>query len=181
MWTSFKAADSVLVGGIARAIIGVAAALCAVGAAAPSQAAVEYVKVCSIYQVAELSYIPGTDTCLDNNQIVKDQFGIVRALSRAATGAAMSAALVNPYLPDGTNYAISAHWAGFDGQHALGFAGLLRISGNLVLSVGFSAGLDRGSLTSSAQRSDTDPSLNFPSQSWTDVQVMGRVGLTYGW
>ena len=59
----------------------------------------------------------------------------------------MAASLVAPWLPSGTNYAVSNHWAGFDGQHALGFSGLMRISGNFVFSGGFAAGLDRGKLS----------------------------------
>ena len=108
-------------------------------------------EVCTLYG-AGFSYIPGTDTCMQNRQIVDNQFAIARAATRAATGTAMAASLVAPWLPSGTNYAVSNHWAGFDGQHALGFSGLMRISGNLVFSAGFAAGLDRGNLRSTSER-----------------------------
>src|SRR5512138_3921354 len=107
----------------------------------PSRAAVEYMKICSLYG-AGFFYIPGTDTCVNANQTVTDQFALARGLTRAATGSAMAAALVNPWLPKGTNYAISTHWAVFDGQHAAGFAGLIRLHGNLALSAGVAFGLD---------------------------------------
>ena len=103
-------------------------------------------RVCSLYG-AGFFYIPGTDTCVQFRQIVDNQFAIARLNTRAATGTAMAASLVAPWLPSGTNYAVSNHWAGFDGQHALGFSGLMRISGNFVFSGGFAAGLDRGKLS----------------------------------
>jgi hypothetical protein len=182
MWTSIKAARAVMVSRAGRTIIAAAMTIGAAVAATPGQAAVEYVKVCSVDGSSESSYIPGTETCLDNNQIVGDQFAIVRALSRAAAGVAMSASLVNPFLPDHTNYAISVHWAGFDGQHALGFSGLVRLSGNLVFSAGFAAGLDRGRLTSLSERTESDSDVTvYPSESWTEIRVMGRIGLMYSW
>src|SRR5689334_4037926 len=100
-----------------RALLAAAALLLVTSA--PSQAVVEYVRVCSLYG-AGLFYIPGTDTCVNANQILADQFALARQLTRAATGSAMATSLVNPWLPDGTNYAISTHWAVFDGQHAAG-------------------------------------------------------------
>ncbi|MGY3125937.1 hypothetical protein ACVWXQ_009874 [Bradyrhizobium sp. S3.14.4] len=76
--------------------------------AAPSHAAapVEYVKVCSLYG-AGFFYIPGTDTCTNANQIATNQFDLARAQTRASTGTAMAASLVAPWLPTGTNYAVS--------------------------------------------------------------------------
>ena len=112
----------------ARCARSLAAAALILMTSTPSHAAVEYVKVCSLYG-AGFFYIPGTDTCMNANQILADQFALARELTRAATGSAMATSLVNPLLPDGTNYAISTHWAVFDGQHAVGVAGLVRISG----------------------------------------------------
>ena len=146
----------------------------------PSHAAVEYVKVCSLYG-AGFFYIPGTDTCVNANQTVTDQFAIARAQTRASTGTAMVAAMVNPFLPNGTNFAISTHWAVFDGQHAVGFAGLMRLKGDLSLSAGFSLGLDRGSLLTLSNRTATSFGVSFPEQSWSDVRAMGRIGLQYAW
>src|SRR3954471_12858840 len=121
---------------------------------APGHAAVEYVRVCSLYG-AGFFYLPGTDTCVNANQILADQFALARELTRAATGSAMATALVNPWLPDGTNYAISTHWAVFDGQHAVGVAGLVRLYGNLALSAGVAVGLDQGRLTTTVSRTAT--------------------------
>ena len=137
-------------------------------------------KVCSLYG-AGFFYIPGTDTCVNARQIVDDQFAIARELTRAATGTAMATSLVNPFLPDGTNYAISTHWAVFDGQHAVGFAGLMRLQGNLALTAGVAVGLDHGRLLSVVNRTQTEFSTSFPAQSWSDVRVLGRVGLQYSW
>jgi hypothetical protein len=177
MSTLIKAARLV-VARRARAIVAVAAF--ALMTATPSQAAVEYVKVCSLYG-ADFFYIPGTDTCTNGAQIVEDQFAIARAVTRAATGSAMAASLVNPFLPDGTNYAISTHWAVFDGQHSVGFAGLIRLRGNLALSAGVAVGLDRGRLLSLSDRTQTEFGTSVPAQSWSDVRVLGRVGLQYSW
>ncbi|MBI5321782.1 MAG: porin [Bradyrhizobium sp.] len=147
---------------------------------APGHAAVEYVKVCSLYG-AGFFYIPGTDTCMNANQIVADQFALARELTRAATGAAMATALVNPWLPNGTNYAISTHWAVFDGQHAVGVAGLVRLQGNLALSAGVAVGLDQGRLLSLSNRTQTEFGTSVPAQSWSEIRVLGRVGLQYSW
>jgi hypothetical protein len=173
MWT-FKRGRAV------RAILASAIAACALMMAAPSHAAVEYVKVCSLYG-AGFFYIPGTDTCANANQIVGNQFAIARLSTQAATGTAMAGSLVNPWLPDGTNYAISVHWAIFDGENAVGFAGLIRLRGNLAFSAGVSVGLDRGSLLSLSNRTATEFGVSVPSQSWSDVIVLGRVGLQYSW
>jgi hypothetical protein len=177
MWTLIKAAHLV-VARRARAIVAFAAF--ALMSATPSHAAVEYMRICSLYG-SSFFYIPGTDTCTNARQIVEDQFAIARAMTRASTGTAMAAALVNPFLPDSTNYAISTHWAVFDGQHSVGFAGLIRLWGNLALSGGVAIGLDRGRLLSVSDRTQTEFGTSMPAQSWSDVRVLGRVGLQYSW
>ena len=140
MSTSITAAPRNVAGRAARAIAAAAIGVLALlGTSTPSRAVVDFVKICSLYG-AGFFYIPGTDTCTDANQIVADQFAIARALTSAATGTAMAAALVNPFLPDNTNYAISTHWAIFDGQNAVGVAGLVRLQGNLALSAGVAVG-----------------------------------------
>ncbi len=177
MWTHIEGAHRVLGRGL-RAILAVAAL--AMTIPTPSEAAVEYAKVCSLYG-ASYFYIPGTDTCVDASQIVTNQFEIARAQTRAATGTAMAASLVNPFLPDNTTYAISTHWAVFDGQNAVGLAGLMRLWGNLALSAGVAVGLDHGSLVSTSDRKQTQFGVSMPAQSWSDVTVLGRVGLQYSW
>jgi hypothetical protein len=172
MWTSTKAK---------RSVIATAVALLAGFAATPSHAQpVEYVRVCSLYG-AGFFYIPGTDTCVQTRQIVDNQFAIARLNTRAATGSAMAASLVAPWLPSGTNYAISNHWAGFDGQHALGFSGLMRISGNFVFSGGFAAGLDRGKLSTFNERTQTAFGTSYPIESWSEIRMMSRAGFMYAW
>ncbi len=172
MWTSIKAA---------RALIAAASVLFVGLAATPSHAQpVEYVRICSLYGAGFL-YIPGTDTCLQTNQVVDNQFAIARLNTRAATGTAMAASLVAPWLPTGTNFAVSNHWAGFDGQHALGMSGLMRISGHLVFSGGVSFGLDRGKLTSLAERTQTEFGTSVPSESWSEIRTLGRAGFMYAW
>lgn len=143
-------------------------------------APIEYVKICSLYGDG-FFYIPGTDTCVNARQVVDSQFAVARAMTRAATGTAMAASLVNPWLPNGTNFAVSMHWAGFDGQHALGFSGLMRLSGNLVFSVGIAAGLDRGNLRSLSERTQTQFGTSLPEESWSEIRLLGRVGLMYAW
>jgi hypothetical protein len=149
--------------------------------ATPSQAQpVEYVKVCSLYG-AGFFYIPGTDTCTQAQQIVDNQFAIAKAQTLASTGTAMAASLVAPYLPNGTNFAVSTHWAMFNGQNAAGVSGLMRLSGNFVFSAGFAAGLDRGNLTTLNSRTQTEFGTSFPQQSWSDVRGLTRAGFMYAW
>jgi porin-like protein len=148
--------------------------------ASPSLAAVEYVKICSLYG-AGFFYTPGTDTCTNAFQIQQNQFDLAHAQTRNATGTAMSASLVAPWLPTGTNYAVSNHWATFDGQHAFGSSGLMRIHGNLVFSAGFAVGLDQGRLLSTTTRVQTEFGTSVPSQSWSDVRSLGRAGFMYAW
>jgi hypothetical protein len=166
-----------------RAVLTIAAASLGLTAviATPSQAApVEYVKICSLYG-AGFFYIPGSDTCTNANQIATNQFDIARAQTRASTGTAMAASLVAPWLPTGTNYAVSTHWATYDGQHAGGFSGLMRVSGNFVFSGGFALGLDKGSLSTFTNRTQTSSGTAVPSQSWSDVRGLGRAGFMYAW
>jgi uncharacterized membrane protein YeiH len=180
MRPSFKDARSVVARKATHWIAVAVVFLLAVLAATPSRAAVEYVRVCDAFGVG-FYYIPGTETCQNANQIVANQFAVARAQTRASTGTAMAAALVNPFLPDGTNFAISAHWATFNGQHAVGIAGLMRIHGNLSLTIGVSVGLDRGSLISVSERRLTEFGVSIPSESWSDLRTMARLGLTYSW
>jgi len=179
MWTSIKAAHLVIARRAARVILAALVAVSAAAIATPSRA-VEYVKICSLYG-AGFFYIPGTDTCVDTHQIVGNQFAIARANTLSATGTAMAASLVAPYLPTGTNYAISNHWAAFNGQNAVGFSGLMRLSGNFVLSAGFAAGLDRGRLLSQSDRTQTEFGTSVPAQSWSDIRGLSRAGFMYAW
>ena len=181
MWTSMKAARLIVARRSVRSIASALVATFAATIATPGHAApVEYVKVCSNYG-ADFFYIPGTDTCTNASQITTNQFGIAKANTFAATGAAMAASLVAPWLPTGTNYAVSTHWAAFDGQNAMGVSGLMRISGNLVFSAGFAAGLDHGSLLSTSNRTPTTFGTSMPEQSWSDVRGLTRAGFMYAW
>jgi hypothetical protein len=148
--------------------------------ATPSWAQVEFVKICSLYG-AGFFYIPGTDTCTQAQQIVDNQFAIAKATTLASTGTAMAASLVAPYLPNGTNFAVSTHWAMFNGQNAAGVSGLMRLSGNFVFSAGFAVGLDRGNLTTLSSRTQTEFGTSVPQQSWSDVRGLTRAGFMYAW
>jgi hypothetical protein len=171
MWTSIQV----------RALVAALSVLFMGLTAAPSYAQpVEYVRVCSLYG-AGFFYMPGTDTCLQTNQVVENQFAIARLNTRAATGNAMAASLVAPWLPTGTNFAVSNHWAGFDGQHALGMSGLMRISGNFIFSGGIAFGLDRGKLNTLSERRQTEFGTQYPSESWSEVRTLGRAGFMYAW
>jgi len=180
MWTLIRSLRAVAISAAFRSSIAAPSLLFAGLAVTPSHAQVQYVPICSIYGAA-FFYIPGTDTCVNARQIVDNQFAIARAATRAATGTAMAASLVNPFLPNGTNFAVSMHWAGFDGQHAVGVSGLMRLVGNLSFSLGFAAGLDRGKLNTFIERTQTDQGTSTPSESWSQVRVLGRAGLTFAW
>jgi len=178
--STFIKVARVLTAPTARAIVAAAIAVFAASVATPSHAQVEYVKVCSLYG-AGFFYIPGTDTCTYAQQTIDNQFAIARLNTKAATGTAMAASLVAPWLPTGTNYAVSGHWAGFDGQNAAGFSGLMRINGNFVFSAGFAAGLDRGRLLTLSNRTQTEFGTSVPAQSWSDIRGLGRAGFMYAW
>jgi porin-like protein len=175
MSTSSKAVQLVLarVSALAAALVVFAAIT-----ATPSHA--QDVKICSLYG-AGFFYIPGTDTCTQAQQIIDNQFGIARATTLASTGTAMAASLVAPYLPNGTNFAVSTHWAMFNGENAAGFSGLMRLSGNFVFSAGFAVGLDRGNLTSLSSRTQTQFGTSIPQESWSDVRGLTRAGFMYAW
>jgi hypothetical protein len=176
MSTSIKAAQLV----IARlTALAAAIAVFAGITATPSHAQLD-VKICSLYG-AGFFYIPGTDTCTNAQQIVDNQFAIARATTYAATGTAMAASLVAPYLPTGTNFAVSGHWAAFDGQNAAGVSGLMRLSGNFVFSAGFAGGLDRGNLTTLSSRTQTAFGTSIPQESWSNVRGLTRAGFMYAW
>ena len=158
MWTLIRSLRAGAISAAFRSLATAAAVAFAGLLFAPGHAQsapVEYLRVCTLYG-ATFFYIPGTDTCVSARQIVDNQFAIARAGTRAATGTAMAASLVNPFLPNGTNFAVSMHWAGFDGQHAVGVSGLMRLVGNLSFSLGFAAGLDRGKLNTFIERTQTD-------------------------
>jgi hypothetical protein len=177
--THLIASHLVLARRSARAVVaGIIAAL-ALMIARPSHA-VEYVKVCSLYG-AGFFYIPGTDTCVQTNQIQANEFAIARLNTLSSTGTAMAASLVAPWLPTGTNYAISNHWANFNGQNGIGVSGLMRLSGNLIFSAGFAMGLDNGSLRTVTTRTQTEFGTAVPEQSWSDVRGLSRAGFMYAW
>jgi hypothetical protein len=182
MWSSIKsAAQRAIPFGPWIQISGTILAITLAFPAVPSGAApVQYVRFCSLYGPG-FFYIPGTDTCLDTHQITANQFAIDRQYSRAATGIAMTTSLVTPYLPNGTNYAISGNWGGFDGKNAIGIAGMIRLRGNLVFSVGFAAGLDAGRSIAFSERTETEVGNVFRTQSWSEIQGLGRAGFQYAW
>ena len=89
MWKQINAARCVF-GRSLRAILATAALVLVIPT--PGHAAVQYEKICSLYG-AGFFYIPGTDTCVNAQQIVQNQFGIARQVTRASTGTAMAASL----------------------------------------------------------------------------------------
>ncbi len=103
---------------------------------------IEYVKICSQYG-AGYFYIPGTDICQNANQIAANQNALSWFSTTAFQGVAISTAIVAPYMPTTANYAVSVHWAGFDGSNAIGFGGLARVGNtNFFLSGGVGTGFD---------------------------------------
>jgi hypothetical protein len=92
----------------------------------------------------------------------------------------MSEALVEPFVPDQANFAVSIHEASFENKFAVGLSGLLRLQGNLMLSAGIAVGRDAGSVVSG----ETTPSTTGQQslvQTWDQFYVLGRMGLTYSW
>ena len=163
---------------IALAIFGLVVAVCQAGTTIRGQAApVEFLQICG---ETSSFIIPGTNTCVDANQIVANQIGAARQASTAFTGIAMSEALVEPFVPDHANFAVSIHEASFENKFAVGLSGLLRLQGNLMLSTGIAVGRDAGSVVSG----ETTPSTTGQQslvQTWDQFYVLGRMGPTYSW
>lgn len=138
---------------------------------------VQYLQVCG----QGTFLIPGTDNCTDANLIVTNQFALARTDSTVIAGIAMSNAIVEPFLPDlHQNYAVSVHVAWFESQPAFGIAALLRLYGNLLLSAGLAVASDRGNVVGN-EKYETITGPQNPVQSWDQMDVLGRVGLTYSW
>jgi hypothetical protein len=163
---------------IALTIFGLAIAVCQAGTTIRARAApVQFLQICG---ESSSFIIPGTNTCVDANQIVANQIGTARQASTAFTGIAMSEALVAPFVPDHANFAVSIHEASFENKFAVGLSGLLRLQGNLMLSVGIAVGRDSGSVVTG----ETTPSPTGQQslvQTWDQFYALGRMGLTYSW
>jgi hypothetical protein len=107
-------------------------------------APVEYVRVCSA-DGAGYFYIPGTDACVNANQIAATQGAIAANTATAYQGIAISAAMVSPFMPSNANFAVSGNWANFAGKDGFGLSGLARVSNtNFFLSAGFGASPNGG-------------------------------------
>ncbi|TPI70754.1 hypothetical protein FJ420_06085 [Mesorhizobium sp. B3-1-3] len=161
---------------LAPAILGAATLL-----AAPSQAAVAYVKICSAYG-ANYYYSPGTDTCInaqtgvtkkqvdDGNGGEMTEVGktalaahvddIDNRITRAFENASISAALAAPDLVQGEHFGVRVNWGN------AGYANAFGITGAAVLSEGFDHG---GRLTSTL------------GIAFAGSQVGGNVGLQFSW
>ena len=161
---------------LAPAILGAATLL-----AAPSQAAVEYVRVCSAYG-PNYYYSPGTDTCINaqtgvtKRQVDNGEGGtttvtgktalaaqvddIDNRITRAFENASISAALAAPDLVQGEHFGVRVNWGNAGDANAFG------ITGAAVLSEGFAHG---GRLTATL-------GIAFAGR-----QVGGNAGLQFSW
>ena len=142
-----------------------------------AHAQVAYLQICG----NGTFYVPGTMTCVNANQITATESGIAEQAAAVSTGIAMSTALVEPFVPEHDNFAISVHGAVFEDKFAFGVAGLMRLKGNLMLSAGLAMAVDSGSVTETNQRSQTASGTYIPIYSWYHTDCLGRFGLTYFW
>jgi len=143
-----------------------------------AHAQVQYLQICN---GSSSFYIPGTNNCTDPNQIVTNQFNLATTQSAVIAGIAMSNAIVEPFLPDSRqNYAVSVHIAWFEGQPAFGIAAMYRLYGNLLLTAGVAMAEDKGAVAGN-EFYQTAYGTQSPGQSWDQVLVLGRAGLTYSW
>lgn len=142
---------------------------------------VEYLRICSAPGTGTgYFYVPGTDICANARDIAANQFDVARDFQRALAGVAMTGALVTPFIPDNARYAVAVHWATYEGINAVGFAGAARLIGNWSVSAGFALGLDRGAVTIATTQATINGPYS-PVQSWSNVDVMGKLGLNYAW
>jgi hypothetical protein len=143
-----------------------------------AHAQVQYLQICD---GGSSFFIPNTNNCADPNQIVTNQFNLATTQSAVIAGIAMSNAIVEPFLPDSRqNYAVSVHVAWFESQPAFGIAAMYRLYGNLLLTAGLAVAEDKGSVEAN-EFYQTAYGTQSPVQSWDQVLVLGRVGLTYSW
>ncbi len=131
-----------------------AAASCAMLAAPAHAAPVEYVKICSLYG-AGFFYIPGTDTCVNANQILQNEYDI----ARRAPAAPPAPRCRLHWLRRGCRPARttpSRTTGRFRRPARVRNVGLVRISGNLVFSAGVAVGLDQGDWALLTNRTATE-------------------------
>ena len=154
------------------AIAGIFAAI-----AAPSPAAaVSYLVICG----SGSFYVPGTTTCINANQISATQAATAQQSAATFTGVAMAAATADPFVPDNANYAVAVQGAGYEGTFAFGVAGMMRLQGNLFLSVGFAVAADYGSIALD-ERMQTSTGPMSPFQNWYHTDWLVRLGMSYAW
>ena len=130
---------------ISLTIVGLCAAAWQFAGVIPVQAApIEFVRICSNFGLGYF-FIPGTDICQNANQISANQAALSAFSAKAFQGVAISTAIVAPFVPTNANYAISVHWAGFDGSNAIGLGALARFGNtNFFLSGGVGTGVTGG-------------------------------------
>ncbi|MGA9602257.1 MAG: YadA-like family protein, partial [Methylocystis sp.] len=71
-------------------------------------------------------------------------YDLQRGVRRGYEGTAVALATQGAILPDGKQFAVSAHWGEFRGQNALGGNVQARVSQNIVLDAGVGVGLNYG-------------------------------------
>lgn len=162
----------------ALSVCGICLVLCSFAGFAGA-APVEFVQICG---TGSFFFIPDTSNCVDANQILANDLGVTRQASAAFTGIAMSSSLVDPFMPDHANFAISVHETVFEHKPALGIAALVRLHGNLMFSAGLALAEDMGSFTTTSVRTPTaNVGVEIPVVNWSQFDVLGRIGLVYSW
>lgn len=104
-----------------------------------ADAAVEYVRVCSA-KGAGNAYIPGTDSCVNLNDINANSAQNRQNLD----GISIGMALQTPILPAGKDFGISGGWGGFDGGNAVAMGGIYRVKDDFYLTGGLGVGTETG-------------------------------------
>ncbi len=122
-----------------RHVISIAVLAGAASVTGPAFAAVEYVKVCSLYG-PKYYYSPGTDTCINSDTgvtktvtedgvvtsktaLAKSVDEIDQRVSRAFEAASVGAALTSPDLVAGEHFGLRINWGNAGVSNAVGLTG----------------------------------------------------------
>ncbi len=121
--------------------------------ASPTFAAIEYVRVCSVFGTGWF-YIPGTETCYnpDTGETKRNtEFGTISGESEmleqvrdANEGVALSLSLPTATVDPGKTFGASVNFGTFNGESAVGLGGAIQALDGLTFTGAVGFGLNRG-------------------------------------
>jgi hypothetical protein len=143
-----------------RYLLVAAVAAAAIIPATPSFAAVDYVRMCSLFG-KHYYYDPGSETCINadtgdtktketDGSITNGETTLAKTARDAKEGVALTMALPTPTVTPGHTFAAGAKVGIFQGEYAVGVGGAYQANDNLSIDGNFGVGLQRGTVGGSA-------------------------------